>query len=88
MLQWYRRLLQLRRNTPAIIQGKTVFEQARDEEGLVIITKALEGQKVTLVFRGKEGETHLPELAGKTDLITGKTFDGNITGITAMVLRD
>ena len=88
MLQWYRRLLRLRRDVPALTQGKTVFEQARDEEGLVIITKELEGQKVTLVFRGKEGETDLPELAGKTDMITGKPFDGNVTGITAMVLHD
>ena len=88
MLQWYRRLLRLRRDVPALTQGKTVFEQARDEEGLVIITKELEGQKVTLVFRGKEGETDLPELAGKTDMITCKPFDGNVTGITAMVLHD
>ena len=87
MLSWYRRLLQLRKTLPAITEGQTVSQQALDEAGLIRITRHLKGQEITLVFCAKETTAQLPDLAGKTDLLSGKVFDGNIAGITALVLQ-
>ena len=87
MLAWYKRLLRLRKEIPAITRGETAAEQTRDEEGLIRITKALDGQKVTLLFHAGEGTVELPELSGKTELLTGQVFDGKVAGITALVLQ-
>ena len=87
MLRWYKRLLRLRREIPAITRGETLREEARDGEGLIRITRTLDGGEVTLLFHNQEGAVSLPDLAGKTDAITGKAFPGALEGITAMVLR-
>ena len=87
MLLWYKRLLRLRREIPAITQGEILREEARDEEGLIRVTRTLGGEDVTLLFHNQEGTVSLPDLAGKTDAITGQVFPGTIEGITAMVLR-
>lgn len=86
MLRWYRRLLTLRREQPAITRGEVVREEAWDAEGLIRITRRLGEQEVTLLFHGKEGTLHLPELAGKQNALTGAPFDGTLAGITAAVL--
>ena len=87
MLRWYKRLLQLRREIPALTQGETLREEARDAEGLIRITRTLAGQEITLVFHNQEGAVSLPDLAGKTDAITGEAFSGTLEGITALALR-
>ena len=87
MLCWYRRLLQLRKEIPAITQGHIISQQAQDETGLIRITRCLNGQQVTLVFCSKEISVELSDLAGRTDLLSGEVFDGNIHGITALVLQ-
>ena len=87
MLAWYRKLLQLRKTVPAITEGKVIFEEARDDLGLIRITKKLHDQEVTLLFCSMEVSVELPELAQKTDLLTGERFSGRLKGITAMVLQ-
>lgn len=86
-LRWYARLLRLRREIPAITRGETLREEAADREGLIRITRSLGNEEVTLLFHNQEGSVPLPDLAGKTDAITGKVFPGTLEGITAMVLR-
>ena len=86
MLSWYRGLLQLRKEVPALTQGRILSQYADDDAGLIRITRQLDEQEITLVFCAKEGSVELADLAGKTDLLTGKAFDGHIQGITALVL--
>lgn len=86
MLLWYRRLLQIRREYPVITEGCTLLQEAIDGAGLIRITKRLDNQEVTLLFCAKDTSVDLPELAGKTDLLTGKAFDGKMSGICTMVL--
>ena len=86
MLCWYRRLLQLRREQPAILRGEILSEEARDEDGLILITRRLDGQEITLLLHAGEGRVQLPELTGKRELLSGSSFDGTVNGITAMVL--
>ena len=85
MLQWYQTLLRLRREHPVITRGRVIRETAWDAEGLIRVTRRLEGREVTLVFHNKAGSLSLPELAGKTDAITGQPFDGTLRGIRALV---
>jgi glycosidase len=87
MLSWYRRLLQLRKSIPALTQGHILSQQADDAAGLLRITREYGGHTLTLVFCSKDAPVHLPDLAGKTDLLTETTFDGHLHGITALVLQ-
>ena len=86
MLSWYRRLLRLRREFPGILDGQVVQERAWDEDGLIYITRRLNGQDITLLFHAKEGNVQIPELAGKQELLSETLFTGTVNGITAMVL--
>ena len=87
MLRWYRRLLQLRRELPVITGGEVRSQETQDETGLILITRRLDAQEVTLLFHAQDGSVCIPELAGKRDLLSGAVFDGTVTGITAMVLQ-
>ena len=87
MLHWYRRLIQLRKEIPAITEGKIRSQKARDAEGLICITRVLNGQEVTVLFSSRDTAVDLPELAGKTDLLSGSVFSGHLECITAMVLQ-
>lgn len=87
MLRWYQNLLRLRREHPAITEGSIVSQEAIDEAGFIRITRKLDDQELTLLFCAKEQTIMLPALSGKIDLLTGKVFDGNFTGIGAMVLK-
>lgn len=88
MLQWYRSLIRIRREHPAVTRGSLVREDAWDGEALIRITRELEGERITLVFHASQKALMLPELAGRTDLITGREFDGRISGITALALKE
>jgi len=87
MLQWYRSLIRVRHENKAITEGKLIRQESRDEDGLIVLTRLWEERRVTLVFHTGEGTASLPELAGKTDLLTGQLFRGTIEGYTALVLR-
>jgi len=86
MLDWYRRLIRLRKEVPAITQGRILSQEAKDDLGLIRITREYQGQEVTLLFCAKDAAVKLPKLAGKKDLLTGKSFDGCLQGIGAAVL--
>ena len=81
----YRTLLRLRREHPAITDGRVLRREARDDQALVRITREKDARQVTLVFHASQGTAVLHDLAGKTDLLTGTVFDGNLTGFRAMV---
>ena len=83
---WYRRLLKLRREQPVILNGQITSEEVRDEDGLICMHRRMNGQNITLLFHAKEDRIHIPELAGKRDLLNMNVFDGTVNGIAAMVL--
>ena len=84
--RWYQKLLRLRRECPAITEGRLTDQQARDDQALIRITRELQGRRVTIVFHAAEGSVDLPELAGRTDLLTDTVFDGRLEGFRAMVM--
>ena len=82
----YQQLLRIRREYPAITEGRLVRQDAWDELSLVRITRELDGQKITVLFHAADGSVQLPELAGRTDLLTGTVFGGTLTGFRALVV--
>ena len=66
--------------------GCTVFQEAVDEAGFIRITRKRGDQELTLLFCAKHARVNLPALTGKTDLLNGSVFDGEMRGIGAMVL--
>ena len=87
-LAFYKKLLALRREEPALLWGKVTFTRTEDASGLILVTRELENRSLTLVFHGKEGTVSLPEFEGYTDLISGAIFDGTLEGIGALVLAE
>ncbi len=86
-LSWYRRLLQLRRDIPTLTQGRVLSQQADDATGLIRITREHCGHTITLVFCANDTAAELPDLAGRTDLLTETVFSGYLHGPTALVLQ-
>lgn len=83
---WYQSLLRIRHAHPAVTCGRVLRQEALDDQGLIRITRELGDESITLLFHADTGSLLLPELAGKTDLITGRVFDGTLNGLTALVL--
>ena len=84
----YRRLLGIRKDYPAITEGRLVRQEARDDLALVSITRELAGQRITMIFHAAGGAAQLPELAGRTDLLSGTVFDGTLTGPTCLIFSE
>lgn len=73
MYTWYRSLLRLRREHPAIL-SRNVTEEADDSESLIIRRAG----GCTLYFHCSDATLSMPYLAGKTDLLTGRQSDGTL----------
>lgn len=54
--EWYRKLIQIRKEYPAMTDGKTVDIFTDDAYGVFVITKELDGQKISLLAHAKKGK--------------------------------
>ena len=86
MFAWYQRLIYLRKTYRSITEGNVIDYQADDEKGVLVVTRELGDEKVTIVFNCKEGEAELSKYQGMQNLITEDVFDGKIKGYNAAVL--
>ena len=85
MLNWYQRLIRLRRQEPVLTGGELIRQDTDDGRGLLVMERKMGGQSAILVFHTKEGSIPLPELRGQIDSITGQTFSGMLGGYEARV---
>ena len=70
-----------------ITEGSLIRQDAWDDLSLIRITREKDGSRLTVIFHAAEGSVQLPELAGKTDLLTGEVFSGTLTGFRALVFQ-
>ena len=89
--QWYRKLIAIRKQYPCLTEGTTIRAEAVDESNLLLIEKELQGQKGTLLVHMGEGQVPMEwlsakELIGKTNLLTGESFTGNMRNYEAVVI--
>ncbi len=87
MHHWYQSLIQVRKKFPCITEGIIVNTKAVDETGVILLTRQLSDQKITIIFHSKESEIELLEYAGQTDLITGNRFNGILKAYEAIVIN-
>lgn len=83
MLEYYKRLIAIRKTTPCLTEADADEMYADDAGGLVVIRRG----KLLLLFHGKEGIAELPQYAGKTDLVSGKAFTGILGAYQSAVLE-
>ena len=83
LLQYYKRLIQLRKQNPCLTDGDPCEQIADDEKGLVLIRR----KDLLLVFHGRKGIVNMSQYQGCLDLLSGKSFDGNINSYQALVLK-
>ena len=84
LLQYYKKLINIRKKYPSLLDTDDCERVADDENGLVFIR----GKELQLVFHGKGGNVRLPEYDGTFDLLADTTFDGNIGPYQTLVLKN
>ena len=90
IFSYYKKLLALRKSEPCIINGEQKILLTDDEKGLVIEERSITDNKkvrrvVIIYHNGKETE-ELKEYAGRHNLLTGTTFEGQIKAYETVVL--
>ena len=65
------------------------YSLADDENGIIILTKELNGKKITLIFHGRDGEIELSDSTKfeGINLLTQTNFNGKLTSYEAVVLE-
>ncbi len=86
-LTWYRALIAARRAYPCLTEGRVTGEEVDDKNGVILQTRALDGQSLTVVFHCAGGSTPLPACRGRRDILTGRVFDGVLQPWQTVVLE-
>lgn len=86
LFTYYQTLIQIRRQYPALTEGKLIETHTDDEAGLICMERQLGSQRLTILFHTREGSLALPELHGRENLVTGAPFSGCLGGYEAVVL--
>ena len=96
--QWYRKLIQIRKNYPVLTEGKTVEVLSDDEIGVFAVTKELGGLQMTLLVHAKAGEVDVNHIVPQMvdtenmqvdsleNILTERKFDGKLTSFEVAVL--
>ncbi len=85
LLDYYRTLLRVRRNYPALTKGVLVKQYTDDSTGLIYMERKLAEQNVILLFHIRKGTVELPELKGMRNLIGNQSFEGRLGDYEAAV---
>ena len=87
VFQWYKKLISIRKEYPAITLGETVNTYTDDENGIIALTQKYGDEEITLIYHGRNGKVNLPEFSGKINLMNGKIFNGEVKAYDAIVLK-
>ena len=92
--QWYKKLIQMRKEYPVLTEGKTVNVFCDDETGVFAITKELDGRQMTILAHAKDGEVSGQEVSEfykyncMTNVLTGRDFSQKLSGFELAVLTN
>lgn len=76
MFDWYCRLTQIRKDIPVLTEGVLIESETDDKNGVVIQTREMDRQQVTVIFHGKDGNVKLSEYTEREELLAEEKFDG------------
>lgn len=83
MLDYYKRLISIRKANPCLLTLDSDEQWADDEQGLVAIRRG----NLLLLLNGKSGRVELQQYAGKEELISGESFGGVLGAYQAAVIK-
>ena len=84
--RWYCSLIRVRKEIPALTEGKLIQCITDDETGIIIQTRELDGKQVTTIFHGRSGEVALENYKGKKNMLTGEDFGGILGAYETVVI--
>lgn len=86
MLEWYKRLIQVRRTHACIVEGELAETITRDEDGTIVLIRKNTEETVALIFNCSNDTKEFNEYAGQYNLLGESVFDGKVEGHDAAVL--
>lgn len=86
MLEWYKRLIQVRRTHACIVEGELAETITRDEDGTIVLIRKNTEETVALIFNCSNDTKEFNEYAGQYNLLGESVFDGKVKGYDAAVL--
>lgn len=86
MLEWYKRLIQVRRTHACIVEGELAGTITRDEDGTIVLIRKNTEETVALIFNCSNDTNEFNEYAGQYNLLGESVFDGKVEGYDAAVL--
>lgn len=91
VLSYYKKLLAFRKSEPCIADGIQRIVRTEDEKGLVIEERELKennktNRKIVIIYHNANKMLHLPEYAGKYNLLEQVIFDGKVKAYEIVVL--
>lgn len=86
MLEWYKRLIQVRRTHACIVEGELAETITRDEDGTIVLIRKNTEETVALIFNCSNDTKEFNEYAGQYNLLGESVFDGKVEGYDAAVL--
>lgn len=86
MLEWYKRLIQVRRTHACIVEGELAETITRDEDGTIVLIRKNTEETIALIFNCSNDTKEFNEYAGQYNLLGESVFDGKVEGHDAAVL--
>ena len=86
MLEWYKRLIQVRRTHACIVEGELAETITRDEDGTIALIRKNTEETIALIFNCSNDTKEFNEYAGQYNLLGESVFDGKVEGYDAAVL--
>ena len=86
MLEWYKRLIQVRRTHACIVEGELTETITRDEDGTIVLIRKNTEETIALIFNCSNDTKEFNEYAGQYNLLGESVFDGKLEGYDAAVL--
>ena len=86
MLEWYKRLIQVRRTHACIAEGELTEAITRDEDGTIVLIRKNTEETIALIFNCSNDTKEFKEYAGRYNLLGESVFDGKVEGYDAAVV--
>ena len=86
MLEWYKRLIQVRRKHACIVEGELTETITRDEDGTIVLIRKNTEETMALIFNCSSDTKEFNEYAGQYNLLGESIFDGKVDGFDAAVI--
>ena len=86
MLEWYKRLIQVRRTHACIVEGELAETITRDEDGTIVLIRKNTEETIALIFNCSNDTKEFKEYAGRYNLLGESVFDGKVEGYDAAVV--